>query len=46
MGPRTGLDNVERRKMLPLPDSNFDPSAFHLVASSYTDSAIPAPVVK
>jgi hypothetical protein len=32
VGPRTGLDDMERR--------NFDPSAVQPVASSYTDSDI------
>jgi hypothetical protein len=27
VGPRAGLDDVEKRNILPLPDSNSDPSA-------------------
>jgi hypothetical protein len=40
--PRTGLDDVEKRKFLTLPDSKSDPSVFQPVASCYTDGAIPA----
>jgi hypothetical protein len=42
--PRTGLDDIERRKILPPSDSISDPSAVHPVASRYTDCAIPAPI--
>jgi hypothetical protein len=42
VGPRTGLDEVEKRKFLPYRDSNFDPSVVQPVASRYTDCAIPA----
>jgi hypothetical protein len=38
MDPRTGLDDVERRKILPLPGLEIQP-----VASPYTACAIPAP---
>jgi hypothetical protein len=34
---RTGPDEVERRKILPLPGLEFLPSAVQLVASLYTD---------
>jgi hypothetical protein len=40
--PRTGLDNVEKRKFLPYWDSNSDPSVVQLVAIRYTDYAIQA----
>jgi hypothetical protein len=39
MGPRTGLDDVERRKSCPYRDSKSDPSAVQPVASRCTDSA-------
>jgi hypothetical protein len=35
--PRTGLDDVEKRKFLTYRDSNSDPSAVQPVASRYTD---------
>jgi hypothetical protein len=38
VGPRAGLDGVEKRKF-----SNSDPSAFQPVARRYSDCAIPAP---
>jgi hypothetical protein len=41
VGPRAGLDDVEKRNFLPLRDSNSDPSVVQLVASRYTDHAIP-----
>jgi hypothetical protein len=34
---RAGLDDVEKRKILPLPDSNSDPSVVQPVASRYSD---------
>jgi hypothetical protein len=34
--PRTGLDNVEKRKFLPYRDPNSDPSVVQPVASRYT----------
>jgi hypothetical protein len=40
VGPRTGLDNVQRRKILPYRDLNSDLSAVQPVASCYTDCAI------
>jgi hypothetical protein len=40
MGPRAGLDDVEKRRFLPHRDSNSDPFAVQPVASRYTDSAI------
>jgi hypothetical protein len=39
VGPRAGLDDVEKRKLLTLPGLKFRPSPF---ASRYTDYAIPA----
>jgi hypothetical protein len=43
--PRVGLDDVERRKFLTLPDSNSNPSVVQPVASRYTHYAIPVPLV-
>jgi hypothetical protein len=37
VGPRTDLDDVEKRKSCPHQNSNSDPSAFQPVASRYTD---------
>jgi hypothetical protein len=37
VGPRTGLDDVEKRNSRPYRDSNSDPSAVQPVASRYTD---------
>jgi hypothetical protein len=42
VGPRNGLDSVEREKSWSYRDSNSDPSVVHPVASRYTDCAIPA----
>jgi hypothetical protein len=43
VGPKAGLDDVERRKTFPLPGlRNSDPSAVHPEASRYTDCATPA----
>jgi hypothetical protein len=42
VGPRAGLDAVEMRKFLTLPDSNSDSSVVQPVGSGYTDCAIPA----
>jgi hypothetical protein len=43
VGLRTGLDDVEKKEFLPLPDSNSDLSVVQPVASRYTDCAIPVP---
>jgi hypothetical protein len=40
MGPRTGLDEAEKRKARPYRDSNSDPSAIQSVVSRFTDCAI------
>jgi hypothetical protein len=40
VGPRTGLEDVGRRKSCPYRDSNSDPLAVQHVASRYTDCAI------
>jgi hypothetical protein len=45
MGPRASLDDVEKRKFLPLPDSNTDPYIVQPVASLYTDCTILAPEI-
>jgi hypothetical protein len=37
MGPKAGLDNVEKRKFLALPGLELDPSVVQPVASRYTD---------
>jgi hypothetical protein len=37
LGPKTGLHNVERRKMLVLPGLEFRPLFVEPVASRYTD---------
>jgi hypothetical protein len=44
MGPRTGLEDVERRKILLLPGLELDHSAIQPVASRYIDCAVPAPI--
>jgi hypothetical protein len=44
VGPRTGLDDMERRKSCPYHDLNSDPSAVQPVDSRYTDCSIPVPV--
>jgi hypothetical protein len=41
--PRSGLDDVVKRKFLTLPVLELDPSVVQPVASHYTDCAIPAP---
>jgi hypothetical protein len=41
---RAGLDDVEKRKFLTLPESNSDPANVQPIASRYTDYAILAPV--
>jgi hypothetical protein len=43
--PRAGLDDVKKRKFLPLPDSNTDPSVVQPVTSRYTYYAIRAPQI-
>jgi hypothetical protein len=40
VGPRAGLNDVEKKKFLSLP--RLDPSVVQPVASRYTDYAIPA----
>jgi hypothetical protein len=40
VGPRSGLDDVEKRKFLTLPGLNSDPLVVQPVASRYTDCAI------
>jgi hypothetical protein len=42
VGPRTGLDDVERRKILSLAGLEHDPSAVQPVDSRNTDCAFPA----
>jgi hypothetical protein len=46
VGPRAGLDDVEKRNSWPYQDSNSDPSTDQPIASRYTDWAIPAPKEK
>jgi hypothetical protein len=41
--PRTGLDDVEKRKFFILPGLELNPSVVQPVASHYTDYAIPVP---
>jgi hypothetical protein len=46
VGPRTGLDDVERKKPCPYRDSNFDPSVIQPIAQSvyrlrYLGSSLP-----
>jgi hypothetical protein len=41
VGPRAGLNDVERRKILPLPGLELRPAAVQPVASRYTDCANP-----
>jgi hypothetical protein len=42
VGPRAGLDEMERGNSLSYRDSNSDPSVVQPVASRYTDCVIPA----
>jgi hypothetical protein len=42
VGTRTGLDDVEKRTISPLPGLELDPSALQHIASRYTNWAIPA----
>jgi hypothetical protein len=44
VGPRAGLDDVEKKKFLTLPGLELRPSVNHPVASRYTDYAIPDPL--
>jgi hypothetical protein len=44
--PKTGLDDVERRKSRHYRDSNTDHSTVQQVANRYTDCAIPAPIIQ
>jgi hypothetical protein len=46
MGPRTGMDAVDRRKLLPLTRLELRSSTSQHVASRYTDWAIPAPIIE
>jgi hypothetical protein len=48
VGLRAGLDDLEKRKFLNLLGtySNSDPSVVQLIASRYTDYAIPAPEIR
>jgi hypothetical protein len=39
VGPRAGLDDVEKRKFLTIMDSNSDPSAVQPVANRYPASS-------
>jgi hypothetical protein len=43
MGPRAGLDDVEKGKFLTVPELKLDPLVVQNVASRYTYCAIPAP---
>jgi hypothetical protein len=43
VGPRAGLDDVEKRKFLTLPGLELRPAVAQSVASRYTDCAIPPP---
>jgi hypothetical protein len=45
VGPRTSLDDVESRKILPLSGLELNASAVQPVASRYTDCSIQAPFV-
>jgi hypothetical protein len=44
VGPRAGLDDVEKRTFLTLRGSNSDPSVIQSEANRYTDYAIPLPI--
>jgi hypothetical protein len=46
VGPRAGLDDVEKRKFMTLTHSSSDLSVVHPVASRYTNCAIPAPLLR
>jgi hypothetical protein len=43
VGPRAGLDDVEKKKFLSLPGLEIRPLVVQPVASRYTDYVIPAP---
>jgi hypothetical protein len=45
VGPRAGLDDVEKRKFLTLPTLELDLSVVQPVGSCYTYYTIPAPSV-
>jgi hypothetical protein len=46
VGPRVGLDDVEKREFLTIPGLELrDPLVVQPVASRYTDYAIPAPYI-
>jgi hypothetical protein len=40
VGPRTGLDDVEKRKILPLPKLDFRPLGRPAPSQRYTDCAV------
>jgi hypothetical protein len=42
VGPRASLDNMRRENSWPYWDSELDPLVIQLIASHYTDCAIPA----
>jgi hypothetical protein len=46
VGPRAGLDDVERENFLPWRDLNAEPPVVHSVASRYTNCAIPASIMQ
>jgi hypothetical protein len=46
VGPRAGLDDVEKRKFLTLPGLELHPSVVQPVVSRYTDCAILAYLYK
>jgi hypothetical protein len=43
VGPTAGLDDVEKRKFLTLPESNSDPSVGQAVTTRNTNYVTPAP---
>jgi hypothetical protein len=44
VGPRAGLDDVEKRKFLTIPGLELWPPVIQPIASCYTSCAIPAPI--
>jgi hypothetical protein len=46
VGPRTGLDDVKKKKSRPCRDSKSGPSTLQPVASRYSDCAIQTPKVR